>query len=123
MKGKVYYMAYYPRIRDLREDSDKKQSELADYLGTTAQYYGLYEKGAYEISFERAIMIAKYYNVSLDYLAGLTNKKRGLSEGELSSAQQELLELVSSLTDREISTFERLASLMAKINRSKDNCK
>ena len=39
-------MAYYPRIRDLREDSDKTQNELADYLGTTAQYYGLYEKGA-----------------------------------------------------------------------------
>lgn len=112
-------MAYYPRIRDLREDNDKKQTELAKYLGTTAQYYGLYEKGVNEISFERAIMIAKYYNVSLDYLAGLTNNKKGLSEGDLTPAQQELLELLSSLTESEIKKFEKLTKLLSKINSTK----
>lgn len=84
-------MAYYQRIRDLREDSDKKQAELAEYLGTTKQYYSLYEKGANEISFERAIALAKYYNVSLDYIAGLTNDKRGLTRSDLTREQQELL--------------------------------
>jgi transcriptional regulator with XRE-family HTH domain len=112
-------MAYYPRIRDLREDNDKKQTELAKYLGTTAQYYGLYEKGVNEISFERAIMIAKYYNVSLDYLAGLTNNKKGLSVGDLTPAQQELLELLSSLTESEIKKFEKLTKLLSKINSTK----
>ncbi len=92
-------MAYYPRIRDLREDSDKTQNELADYLGTTAQYYGLYEKGANEISFERAILIAKYYGVSLDYIAGLTNNKKGLTSSDLTAEQQELLKLTSELSD------------------------
>jgi len=107
-------MAHYPRIRDLREDSDKKQSELAEYLGTTTQYYGLYEKGANEISFERAILLAKYYNVSLDYIAGLTNNKRGLSAGDLSDSQQELLRFAESMTEEE---RNRLSCLAEKLNR------
>lgn len=108
-------MAHYPRIRDLREDSDKKQSELAEYLGTTTQYYGLYEKGANEISFERAIMLAKYYGVSLDYIAGLTNSKKGLSAGELSGDQQELLRLADSLSDEEKKKFSEIIRLISKI--------
>ena len=47
-------MAYYQRIRDLREDSDKKQSDVAHYLNTTTQYYSRYEHGEAEIPFERA---------------------------------------------------------------------
>lgn len=109
-------MAYYPRIRDLREDEDKKQTELAEYLGTTAQYYGLYEKGVNEISFERAIMIAKYYNVSLDYLANLTNNKKGLTSSDLTSAQQELLKLLSSLSKSEVKKLEKIIKLLEKIN-------
>ena len=108
-------MAYYPRIRDLREDSDKKQSDLAEYLGTTPQYYGLYEKGANEISFERAIMLAKYYNVSLDYIAGLTNNKRGLSVGDLSQEQQELLNILESLTPEEKRRFSHLFRAISEI--------
>lgn len=91
-------MAHYPRIRDLREDSDKKQAELAEYLGTTKQYYCLYEKGANEISFERAIALAKYYNVSLDYIAGLTNDKRGLTHSNLTREQRELLDITEKLS-------------------------
>lgn len=108
-------MAHYPRIRDLREDSDKKQSELAEYLGTTTQYYGLYEKGANEISFERAILLAKYYNVSLDYIAGLTNNKRGLASSDLSDSEQQLLRFVTSLSNEERRLLSRLAELIDKI--------
>lgn len=43
-------MAFYKRIKDLREDSDKTQKEIADYLGTCYQYYAVYEKGKSEIS-------------------------------------------------------------------------
>lgn len=107
-------MAHYPRIRDLREDSDKKQSELAEYLETTTQYYGLYEKGANEISFERAILLAKYYGVSLDYIAGLTNDKRGLSYGELTPEQKELIEFSDSLTDAEKRKFTELLKIIMK---------
>lgn len=109
-------MAHYPRIRDLREDSDKKQSELAEYLGTTKQYYSLYEKGANEISFERAIALAKYYNVSLDYIAGLTNDKQGFSRSDLSPEQRELLRAVRELrTDDKTKTIALLKALIEAI--------
>ena len=108
-------MAHYPRIRDLLEDSDKKLAELAEYLGTTTQYYGLYEKGANEISFERAILLAKYYNVSLDYIAGLTNNKRGLASSDLSDSEQQLLRFVTSLSKEERTMLSRLAGLIDKI--------
>ncbi len=94
-------MAYYQRIRDLREDSDKTQSDLAEYLGTTAQHYGKYENGNAEIPFERAIALAKYYNVSLDYIAGITNNKRGLASSDLSSEQQTLLNIACAMTSGE----------------------
>lgn len=101
-------MAYYQRIRDLREDSDKKQTELAEYLGTTPQYYGLYEKGANEISFERAIALAKYYNVSLDYIAGLTNDKRGLTRSDLTREQRDLLDAACKLSGKkDVAAFLR----------------
>ena len=65
-------MSLYQRIKDLREDADKTQTEVAEYLGTTAQYYGKYENGERELPFARAIKLAQYYNVSLDYLAGIS---------------------------------------------------
>lgn len=94
-------MANYNRIKDLREDSDKTQQELADYLGTSAQHYGKYELGHAEIPFERAIALAKYYNVSLDYIAGLTNNKRGLASSDLTPDQQDLLNMARSLSESE----------------------
>ncbi len=71
-------MEYYPRLRDLREDKDLNQEEVAKIIGTDQSYYAKYEKGVRPISFERVIMLAKFYNVSIDYIAGLTNDKRGI---------------------------------------------
>lgn len=107
-------MAYYPRIRDLREDSDKTQREVAEYLGTPYQYYAVYEKGTSEIPFERAILLAKYYNVSLDYIAGLTNSKRGLSKGDLTPEQQELIEFITSLKENERDSLAKISELIQK---------
>lgn len=70
-------------------------------MGTTKQYYSLYEKGANEIPFERAIALAKYYNVSLDYIAVLTNNKRGLSHSSLTREQQELLKIIGEFSSSE----------------------
>jgi len=97
----VLQVAYYQRIRDLREDSDKTQADVAEYLGTTAQHYGKYENGNAEIPFERAIALAKYYNVSLDYIAGMTNNKLGLASSDLTDEQQALLCRVENMTDSE----------------------
>ena len=65
---------YVKRIRDLREDHDKTQQELADYLGTSQTMYARYERGANELPIRHLIMLCKYYNVSSDYILGLTDK-------------------------------------------------
>lgn len=69
-------MYYYQRLRDLREDQDIAQRTVAAILGITTQQYSLYERGDREIPFHHAITLAKFYNVSLDYIAGLTNNKK-----------------------------------------------
>lgn len=63
----------FPRIRDLREDSDKKQIELAKYLNIDQSTYSDYERGKINIPIEQLINIADFYNVSLDYLVGRDN--------------------------------------------------
>ena len=69
-------MHYYQRIRDLREDVDLKQDDVAAVLSITRQQYSLYERGDREIPFHHVITLAKFYNVSIDYIAGLTNQKK-----------------------------------------------
>lgn len=93
-------MPLYQRIRDLREDADKTQAEIAEYLGTTAQYYGKYEKGERELPFTRAVQLAEYYGVSLDYLAGRTDLKETQSDTLLSSDEQRLLHRFRALSER-----------------------
>lgn len=67
---------YYPRIRDCREDKDLRQKDIAIIINDTQQHYQQYEAGKVEIPLHILIVLAKYYNVSLDYLAGLTNDQR-----------------------------------------------
>lgn len=93
-------MPLYQRIRDLREDADKTQSEIAEYLGTTAQYYGKYEKGEREIPFGRAIELAEYYQVSLDYLAERTHAPQLRSDQPLRADERKLLQQFRLLTER-----------------------
>ena len=69
-------MHSYQRIRDLREDADLKQDDVAGVLSITRQQYSLYERGDREIPFHHVITLAKFYNVSIDYIAGLTNQKK-----------------------------------------------
>lgn len=61
----------YKRIRDLREDHDLSQQQLAELLGMHKTTYVRYETGEREIPFNIAILLAKHYKVSLDYIAGL----------------------------------------------------
>lgn len=69
-------MYHYQRIRDLREDKDLGQKEIALLLGTSQKQYSRWETGEYEIPMHHAITLAKFYRVSMDYICGLTNKKR-----------------------------------------------
>lgn len=70
---------YIKRIRDLREDNDKTQQELADILGTSQTMYARYERGANELPLRHLIVLCKYYNVSADYILGLSDKIRSKS--------------------------------------------
>lgn len=66
---------YVKRIRDLREDADLTQTEVAEYLGTSQTMYARYERGANEIPVRHIIKLCKYYKVSADYILGITDKK------------------------------------------------
>lgn len=68
-------MALYRRIRDLREDNDKTQKELADYLGMKQPQYYRYENGQRDIPTDILIKLSKYYKVSVDYILGLTDEQ------------------------------------------------
>lgn len=66
---------YYKRIRELREDSDILQKDVAKLLNTTQQHYSRIENGATEITADRVIVLAKFYNVTADYILGLCDQK------------------------------------------------
>lgn len=65
----------YERIRNLREDSDLYQRDLAEYLHCTQVTYSRYELGMRDIPTEVLIALAEFYNTSVDYLLGLTDEK------------------------------------------------
>lgn len=67
----------YQRLTDLREDADLKQEVIAKLLGTSQTQYSRWERGEREIPFRHVITLAVFYKVSIDYIAGLTNNKRG----------------------------------------------
>ena len=67
---------YFKRLKDLREDNDLLQKDIAKKLGISQQYYSQYELGNYTMPIELLIELAKEYNVSLDYLVGLSDKKK-----------------------------------------------
>lgn len=69
-------MYIYPRFKDLREDKDLRQEDIAKILQTTQTQYSRWERGAQEMPLHHAITLAKFYRVSLDYLVGLTSQKR-----------------------------------------------
>ena len=67
------------RIRDLREDRDLTQAQIAKILKTTQQQYSKIETGRADISGEKLILLARFYNVSCDYILGLSKDPHPLS--------------------------------------------
>ena len=64
------------RLKDIREDNDYKQSDIAKLLKVTQAQYSRYESGINEIPLSKLIILARFYNTSIDYLIGLTNEKK-----------------------------------------------
>ena len=75
--GETISMDYRKRIRDLREDHDKTQTEIAEVLGTSQTMYARYERGASELPIRHLIRLAEYYGVTTDYLLGRTERPNG----------------------------------------------
>ena len=66
--------SYQRRLRDLHEDHDKTQQDIADILGTSQTMYARYERGANELPLRHLLTLAEYYGVSTDYLLGRSDK-------------------------------------------------
>ena len=64
----------FKRIKDLREDHDMYQRDVAKLLGISQQYYSEYEKGKRTIPIQHLITLAKFYGTSIDYIVGLTDE-------------------------------------------------
>lgn len=67
--------SYIKIMRALREDNDKTQQQIADYLGTSQTMYARYERGANELPIHHLIKLCEYYNVTSDYFLGLSKQK------------------------------------------------
>lgn len=67
---------YFPRLRDLREDADLSQAQVAEILHIQQTVYSRYERGYQTIPLEHLITLADYYRVSVDYLIGRTKRMR-----------------------------------------------
>lgn len=65
--------SYFPRLKDLREDRDLSQEQVAAYLGMKQPQYSRYERGIRDIPTDILIKLALYYKTSTDYILGLTN--------------------------------------------------
>lgn len=74
MEVRILYK--YQRIRDIREDNDKTQQDIANLLNIKQQQYARYETGNREIPLHHLIKLALYYNISLDYLAGIIKEPK-----------------------------------------------
>ena len=68
-------MAYVRILRDLREDADKTQTQIAEVLGTSQTMYARYERGANEMPIHHLVTLCRFYNVSADYLLDTTPNK------------------------------------------------
>ena len=67
---------YLKRLKDLREDKDLLQKDIADLLSIKQQQYSLYETGKRDLPLELAIILSDFYNTSIDYVVGKTNIKQ-----------------------------------------------
>lgn len=84
-------MAFYKRLRDLREDHDLTQKDVAEKLYMHTTQYRRYESGERTVPLDTAVALCKLYNVSLDYLSGLTSFDTNICESSLSQEEKVLI--------------------------------
>lgn len=93
----------YTKIKDLREDHDLKQIEISKQIHMNVTTYQRYERGEREIPLNIAILLADYYKVSLDYIAGRTKNKAGIgvkNSEAITREERKLIEGYRTISDR-----------------------
>ena len=100
-------MEYVRILRDLREDADKTQSQIAEVLGTSQTMYARYERGANELPIHHLITLSKYYGVSTDYLltGDIIDKDRLLLSEKMARLTAKQVRIVESVIDECIALF------------------
>ena len=86
-KGDITIVNFYQRIRDMREDHDLTQKQVAAILDIGQSDYSQYELGKHMMGIDKYIILAKYYNVSLDFLTGLIDTPKPLYSDARSSSK------------------------------------
>jgi transcriptional regulator with XRE-family HTH domain len=86
------------RLRDLREDNDYTQADIAKILNITRPQYNLYELGDRKIPIDKLEALANFYNVSIDYIMERTNYKKVVQSDEMSSRNTRLTEYYNRLS-------------------------
>lgn len=76
------------RLREIREDRDLYQKDIAKVLNIRQKQYSLYETGVRLIPVDKLVQLAKYYNTSVDYLLGLTDERKPYNKSILESRNQ-----------------------------------
>lgn len=110
-----FLVGYYQRLKDLKEDADLTQKQVADLIGVSTNHYGRYERGDTDIPLEKAIILSEYYKVSLDYLAGKTNIKKPVSS---KSQLTKMAEIFKNLTPENRSRIEeRMLEMLDRQNK------
>ncbi len=102
----------YHRIRDLREDADLTQKQLAEKLYMHLTQYRRYETGESELPMNIAVTLADFYNVSLDYIAGRSVYADGGDDSCLSSDESKLMDIYRILSERRKGKLELYAQLL-----------
>lgn len=111
-------MQYYKRIKDLREDNDLFQKDIADILHIGKNTYINYEQGKREPPFEVIIKLAEYYKVSIDYIAG----KKERNSDTLNAEELELLKNYNQLSEKQKGEIEyHIKQLLESAADSKEN--
>ncbi|MBQ3128929.1 MAG: helix-turn-helix transcriptional regulator [Clostridia bacterium] len=108
-------MAYFKRLRDLREDRDLTQKEVAEKLYMQTTQYRRYESGERSIGLDVAVLIADFYNVSVDYIAGVSDYNDRISSKDLTSDEKQLITYFRELSENNKSRLlERALTLTEK---------
>ena len=100
-------MKHYHRIRDLREDRDLTQEKLCKELYMHKTTYTNYEQGKHTVPLDFVVLIADYYNVSIDYIAERTNCSKGINNINFQEDELELIKKFAQLSEREKGKVEQ----------------